>query len=101
MRRYLAQTIRFTRRSRGLVSVSIERRRALRSLAFSGAALLVPHAWAAAGKVASARLWPAEEYTRLILESAAPLAYKLQTLSAPDRLVLDLGDVEWTTDLAD
>ncbi|HVO90786.1 MAG TPA: AMIN domain-containing protein, partial [Casimicrobiaceae bacterium] len=70
-------------------------------MALSGAALLTPYAWASLGQLASARLWPAEEYTRLILESANPIAYKLQTLASPDRLVLDLADVRWTVDLAD
>jgi N-acetylmuramoyl-L-alanine amidase len=49
---------------------------------------------------ASARLWPAREYTRLILESTTPLANQLMTMKNPDRLVLDLEDVELAGDLA-
>jgi N-acetylmuramoyl-L-alanine amidase len=62
---------------------------------------LAPHAWAAASRVASARLWPAQEYTRLILESSAPLPYELITLAQPDRVVIDLPGVEAGGDLAE
>ena len=48
---------------------------------------------------ASARLWPAQEYTRLILESPSPIAHQLLAMKNPDRLVLDLDDVELTGDL--
>ena len=84
-----------------VVRVDLQRRRILRGLAIVGAASLAPDAWAIAGQLASARLWPAEEYTRLILESSSPMAYQMQTLGNPDRLVLDLADVQWTTELAD
>jgi len=57
-------------------------------------------ALAAASRVASARLWPAQEYTRLILESTAPLPYELITLAQPDRVVIDLPGVEVSGDLA-
>jgi len=48
----------------------------------------------AAVTVSSARVWPAEEYTRLTLESNAPIQHKLFTIKNPDRLVLDLEDVD-------
>lgn len=48
---------------------------------------------------ASARLWPAQEYTRLILESPAPLSHQLLEMKNPSRLVLDLEDVELSGDL--
>jgi N-acetylmuramoyl-L-alanine amidase len=51
--------------------------------------------------VASARLWPAQEYTRLILESRTPLAYELITLAQPDRVVIDLPGVDLDGDLAE
>jgi N-acetylmuramoyl-L-alanine amidase len=44
--------------------------------------------------VASARIWPARDYTRLTLESKAPLKFHLFSLAHPDRLVLDLEGVE-------
>ncbi len=43
--------------------------------------------------ISSARIWPAQDYTRLTLESKSPVRYKLFTLSNPERLVIDLEDV--------
>ena len=48
----------------------------------------------AAVTVSSARVWPAEDYTRLTLESNAPIQHKLFTIKNPERLVLDLEDVD-------
>lgn len=42
----------------------------------------------------SARTWPAQDYTRLTLESKQPITYKLFTIKNPGRLVIDLEDVE-------
>jgi N-acetylmuramoyl-L-alanine amidase len=44
--------------------------------------------------VTAARIWPAQDYTRLTLESNQPIRYNLFTLSNPQRLVVDLDDVE-------
>jgi N-acetylmuramoyl-L-alanine amidase len=84
-----------------IVAVSYERRRALAWITLPALGALAPHAWAAASRVASARLWPAQEYTRLILESSAPLPYELITLAQPDRVVIDLPGVEAGGDLAE
>jgi N-acetylmuramoyl-L-alanine amidase len=83
-----------------ITAVSYERRRTLGWLALPALGALAPAAWAAASRVASARLWPAQEYTRLILESRTPLAYELITLAQPDRVVIDLPDVDLDGDLA-
>src|SRR4051812_44008376 len=83
-----------------LTRVSYERRRVLRWVLAPAAGSLMMPARAAAARVASARLWPAQEYTRLILESSAPLAYELITLAHPDRVVIDLPTVEVSGDLA-
>ncbi len=53
----------------------------------------------AATQVSSARIWPAQEYTRITLESGAPIAHNVFTISSPDRLVLDLENVESSTAL--
>ncbi|MFZ1546175.1 MAG: N-acetylmuramoyl-L-alanine amidase [Candidatus Nitrotoga sp.] len=55
--------------------------------------LWLPHAQAAI-TISAARIWPAPEYTRVTLESAKPIRYEQFTLSNPDRLVIDLKDVE-------
>ena len=48
----------------------------------------------AAQTIAAARIWPARDYTRLTLESKEPLKFKLFSLTDPERLVLDLEDVD-------
>ena len=49
--------------------------------------------------VSSTRIWPASEYTRLTLESDAPINYALILLKNPDRVVLDLEDVTLTSEI--
>ncbi|MFZ2161280.1 MAG: N-acetylmuramoyl-L-alanine amidase [Sideroxyarcus sp.] len=44
--------------------------------------------------ITSTRLWPAQDYTRLTLESKQPVRYNLFSLKNPERLVIDLEDVE-------
>ena len=80
--------------------VSIERRRALGWMLLPAAQWLAPAAWADAARIASARLWPAQEYTRVIFESATPIEHQLVVLRDPGRLVLDLARIERSDDLA-
>ena len=51
----------------------------------------------AANIITAARVWPAQEYTRVAFESIAPIQYQLIILKTPDRLVLDIEDVELTS----
>ena len=44
--------------------------------------------------VSSVRVWPAAEYTRLTFESAQPIEYTVFTAKNPERLVVDMEDVE-------
>ena len=78
--------------------VSIERRRVCQWL------LLPAVPWwiqaVDATTIASARLWPAQEYTRLILESSSAVAHQMLPMKNPERLVLDLEDVELTSEIA-
>ena len=55
--------------------------------------LAVPVAAQAATTLTAARVWPAQEYTRITLESAAPVQHTLLSVKNPERLVLDLEDV--------
>lgn len=48
----------------------------------------------AANTITAARVWPAQEYTRIAFESTAPIKYQLIILKNPDRLVLDVEDLE-------
>jgi N-acetylmuramoyl-L-alanine amidase len=81
------------------LSVSIERRRAFRWLLLPAAQCLVSHAWASAAQIASARLWPAEEYTRVIFESKSPIEHQMVVLDDPPRVVLDLARIETSPEL--
>ncbi|MGB7651570.1 MAG: N-acetylmuramoyl-L-alanine amidase [Gallionella sp.] len=63
-------------------------------------AVLISHATAyAANEVVSARIWPAQDYTRLTLESKQPIAHKMFSIENPDRLVVDLTGVESNAEL--
>ncbi len=53
----------------------------------------------AANSITSARVWPAQAYTRIAFESSAPLKYQLISLKNPDRLVLDVEDLALTNAL--
>ena len=55
--------------------------------------LWLPEAGAAIA-INSVRVWPAQDYTRLTLESRQPIRYKQFALKNPERLVIDLEDVE-------
>ncbi|MDP1996647.1 MAG: N-acetylmuramoyl-L-alanine amidase [Gallionella sp.] len=44
--------------------------------------------------VSAARVWPAQEYTRMTLESKQAIRHNMFTVSDPERLVIDLEDVE-------
>jgi N-acetylmuramoyl-L-alanine amidase len=60
------------------------------------ALLLLPAATRAATPLTSARVWPAQDYTRITLESAAPLQFQLLMLKNPERLALDVDDLAVT-----
>jgi N-acetylmuramoyl-L-alanine amidase len=51
-------------------------------------------AQAATNVVTAARVWPAQEYTRIAFESTFAMKYQLIILKNPDRLVLDIEDIE-------
>ena len=87
------------KRQRQVTRVSLERRQVCKWFAVPVVQLLFPIG-ARAATVASARLWPAEEYTRLILESPAPFPHQVLSMKNPPRLVLDLPDVELNAALA-
>jgi N-acetylmuramoyl-L-alanine amidase len=58
-------------------------------------ACLLPSLSALAQGVAitAIRVWPGPDYTRITLESAAPVGFSLSAIENPDRLVLDLENV--------
>lgn len=62
--------------------------------------LWLPEAMASVA-ITSARVWPAPDYTRLTLESNQTIRYNLLTLKNPERLVIDLEDVELDSTLSE
>src|SRR6185436_1052192 len=61
-----------------------------RVLAVCGAGAALLFLAQAQAQVASSRLWPAREYTRLTIESHELLSYTIFTVKDPARVVLDL-----------
>ena len=45
-------------------------------------------------KILAARVWPAQEYTRVTFESPRPIRHEMLFVANPDRLVVDLEGVE-------
>jgi N-acetylmuramoyl-L-alanine amidase len=60
---------------------------------------IFPHHVFAKNSIESARVWPAREYTRVTLESLKPISNDQMILKNPDRLVIDLHDIELNGDL--
>lgn len=61
--------------------------------------VLWAHGAVAEVTVSSVRVWPADEYTRLTIESPTAIAHRFFLMSDPQRLVLDLENVDLDTNL--
>jgi N-acetylmuramoyl-L-alanine amidase len=48
----------------------------------------------AANTVTAARVWPAQDYTRITLEANSPITYKMSSIKNPDRIVVDVDNIE-------
>lgn len=57
-------------------------------LGFSGAVS------AANNAVIAARVWPAQDYTRITLEASSAIVYKMSLIKNPDRIVIDVENIE-------
>jgi N-acetylmuramoyl-L-alanine amidase len=89
------------RKTPAVVAISLERRRVCRWLLLPATQLVVPSvAWAEVARIASARMWPAQEYTRVVLETPVSLMHQVSTLKDPHRVVLELEGVRLTPELA-
>ncbi|MEP7061943.1 MAG: N-acetylmuramoyl-L-alanine amidase [Betaproteobacteria bacterium] len=82
------------------VRISMMRRRMLRAAVLPAAYAMLPSAWASVAQIASARVWPAQDYTRVILETPAPLTHRMLVLKDPGRLVLDLDNADISAAIA-
>jgi N-acetylmuramoyl-L-alanine amidase len=54
----------------------------------------IPAANAATNIVTAARVWPAQDYTRITLEAGKPFVYKMTLLKNPERVVVDIENVD-------
>ncbi|MBU3644603.1 MAG: AMIN domain-containing protein [Candidatus Methylopumilus sp.] len=57
-------------------------------------ALLTQTTWSAPVNVIASRVWPAVDYTRITIEVSSEVSQKITVLKNPDRLVLDLENIE-------
>jgi N-acetylmuramoyl-L-alanine amidase len=57
-------------------------------------ALLTQTTWSAPVNVIASRVWPAVDYTRITIEVSSEVNQKITVLKNPDRLVLDLENIE-------
>jgi len=63
------------------------------------AALAAAYPAFSADRILASRVWPAEEYTRVTLESAHPLRHHFFFVTDPQRLVVDLEGVDLDAEL--
>ncbi|WP_308419417.1 N-acetylmuramoyl-L-alanine amidase [Chitinibacter fontanus] len=76
------------------------RRDVLRGLAGTLLLSVTPVGLAAtSASVVAVRVWPANAYTRVTIESSAPLTFKQFSLKDPDRLVVDLEGIDLNNEL--
>ncbi len=69
------------------------------SFALLAAALLAATLSFAGERLIASRVWPAQEYTRVTLESQSAIRHQFFFVSEPERLVVDLEGVELTDEL--
>lgn len=58
-----------------------------------------PVALAAIASVVAVRVWPAQAYTRITIESTVPLTFSQFTLKNPERLVVDMQGIDLNNEL--
>jgi N-acetylmuramoyl-L-alanine amidase len=69
--------------------------RVFRALIAVGLALLSPVAAGADERIRNLRVWPSQDYTRIAIETGTEVRYELTALKNPERLVLDLENVDF------
>ncbi len=91
-----ADQARFRRRGAARLAGSLLRR-------WTSLALLLALSFVASAQaeVLATRIWPAKDYTRLTLESQAPIEYSIFSIKDPERLVLDLHTNDLSAALAE
>ncbi|HNB65273.1 MAG TPA: N-acetylmuramoyl-L-alanine amidase [Zoogloea sp.] len=85
---------RLTRPSIGGNAAGFTRRRFIGAAGASLALLVSRPGTAAQTGILAVRVWPAQDYTRITLESREPLTFTHQLVHGPERLVVDLEGIE-------
>lgn len=75
-------------------STPLNRRRLLQGAAAAWLLSVSRVGMAAGGHVVAIRIWPSSTYSRLTIESTIPLKYKQFSLSQPDRVVIDIDNIQ-------
>ncbi|WP_168402969.1 N-acetylmuramoyl-L-alanine amidase AmiC [Erwinia amylovora] len=75
-------------------STSLNRRRLLQGAGALWLLSVSRTGMTASQHVVAIRIWPASTYSRLTIESNAPLKYKQFSLRSPDRVVVDIADIQ-------
>ncbi|RMP69196.1 N-acetylmuramoyl-L-alanine amidase, partial [Pseudomonas syringae pv. atrofaciens] len=78
---------------------SMHRRQVLLNMLLASAALTLPLG-AFATQIRNARLWRTNDKLRLVLDLSGPVQYKTFTLTAPDRLIIDVSGSRLTGDFS-
>lgn len=77
----------------------MHRRQMLLNLLLASAAFALPLG-ASATQIRNARLWRTDDKLRLVFDLSGPVQYKTFTLSAPERLIIDLSGAQLTGDFS-
>ncbi|AOY00314.1 N-acetylmuramoyl-L-alanine amidase [Jeongeupia sp. USM3] len=76
------------------------RRTVLRAAVTTLLLSVIPKGFASTdSRVVAVRVWPAQAYTRITIESTAPLTFKQFSLKDPERLVVDLDGIDLNGEL--
>lgn len=75
-------------------------RRHLLNLILASAAFAIPFSVSAA-QIRNARLWRSDEKLRLVFDLSGPVRYKTFTLSAPERLIIDVSGANLSGDFSE
>jgi N-acetylmuramoyl-L-alanine amidase len=73
--------------------------RVLKFLLLALALIVAAPSLSAAESILASRVWPAQEYTRVTLESARPIKHQFFFVTNPERLVVDLEGMELDAEL--
>lgn len=79
------------------LALAATRRHLLKAAGASFVLLVSPLGRAAEASVLAVRVWPAADYTRITLEGKTPFRYSQQIVKNPERLVIDLEEVEFNS----